>query len=117
MEVENLFDAAVKQKIIERINKLTPQSQRQWGKMAVTQMLAHCLMPLGVATSVHKLNGGFFLKLIGPLFKKLLFNDQPFKHDLPTDKSFKIANLRDFQNEKQNLITMINEFFGNTPVW
>lgn len=48
MEVKDLFDPAVKQEILDRINKLTPQSQRQWGKMDVAQMLAHCQMPLGV---------------------------------------------------------------------
>ena len=40
MEVKNLFDATAKQEIIDRINKLTPQSERQWGKMDVAQMLA-----------------------------------------------------------------------------
>jgi hypothetical protein len=110
MEVKNLFDPAVKQDIIVRINKLTPQSQRQWGKMDVAQMLAHCQMPLGVATGDHKLKGGFFLKLIGPLFKKQLFNDKPFKRDLPTDKSFKIADTRDFEKEKQKLVQMITNF-------
>ncbi len=35
MEVLNLFHTGVKQQIIERINKLTPQSQAQWGKMNV----------------------------------------------------------------------------------
>ncbi len=75
MEVKNLFDAAVKQKIITRINTLTPQSHAQWGKMNVAQMLAHCQMPLGVATGKHTLKRNFFLSLIGPLFKKQLFND------------------------------------------
>ena len=114
MEIKNLFDRAIKEEIITRINKLTPQSQSQWGKMDVAQMLAHCQMPLGVAVGKHKLKGSFFIKLIGRLFKKQLFNDKPFKHDLPTDKSFKIADLRDFENEKQNLITMINDFSETT---
>ena len=114
MEVKNLFDPAVKQDIIDRINKLTPQSQRQWGKMNVAQMLAHCQRPLGVATGGHKLKGGFLLKLIGPLFKKQLFNDKPFKRDLPTDKSFIITEPKDFEKEKQNLIQMINHFSETT---
>ena len=48
MEVKNLFDPLVKQEIIERINKLTPQSQHLWGKMEVAQMLAHLQVPIGV---------------------------------------------------------------------
>jgi Protein of unknown function (DUF1569) len=114
MEVKNLFDPAVKQSIIDRINKLTPQSQQQWGKMDVAQMLAHCQMPLGVATGHHKLKGDFFMRLVGPLFKKKLFNEQPFKRDLPTDTSFKIADPRDFSTEKQKLIRMINDFSETT---
>ena len=114
MQVKNLFEPAVKQEIIGRINKLTPGSQRQWGKMDVAQMLAHCQMPLGVAVGKHTLKGSFFIKLIGPLFKKKLFNDQPFKQNLPTDKSFKMTDPKDFGKEKQNLIQMINDFSETT---
>jgi len=110
MEVRNLFNPVVKQDIVARINKLTAQSQRQWGKMDVAQMLAHCQMPLGVATGDHKLKGGFFLRLVGPLFKTQLYNDKPFKRDLPTDNSFKITNVRDFERERQKLLQMINDF-------
>ena len=41
MEIKNLFDPSVKQEIINRINTLHPDSQPQWGKMNVAQMLAH----------------------------------------------------------------------------
>jgi hypothetical protein len=114
MEVKNLFDPAVKQEIIARINTLTPATQRQWGKMDVSQMLAHCQKPLGVATGEHKLKGSFFIKLIGPLFRKQLYNDKPFKRDLPTDRSFKIGDARNFEKEKQQLIAMISSFSENT---
>ena len=40
--MESLFDETVTQEIIERINKLSPDSQRKWGKMNVSQMIAHC---------------------------------------------------------------------------
>ena len=110
MEIKNLFDRAVKQEIIDRLNKLTPQSQRQWGKMDVAQMLAHCQMPLGVAVGKHKLKSNFFLRLIGPLFKKQLYNEKPFKRSLPTDKSFIMTEPKDFEKEKQGLVQMINDF-------
>jgi hypothetical protein len=110
MEIKNLFDQPVKQEIIDRINKLTPESKPLWGKMNVAQMLAHCQMPLGVAVGKHKLKSNILLKLIGPFFKKQLYNDQPFKHDLPTDKSFKIENPQPFESEKKYLLQMINDF-------
>jgi hypothetical protein len=110
MEIKNLFETSVKQQIIHRINNLTPQSAAQWGKMNVAQMLAHCQMPLGVATGKHTLKRNFLLRLIGPFFKKQLFNEKPFKRSLPTDKSFIITDLRNLEQEKQGLINMINSF-------
>jgi hypothetical protein len=114
MEVKNLFDAAVKQEILKRLDKLTPQSKALWGKMKVSQMLAHCQMPLGVATGKHTLKRNFLLSLIGPFFKKQLFNEKPFKRGLPTDKSFIITDDKDFEQEKQGLIEMINNFSETT---
>lgn len=110
MVVKDLFDPAVKSEIIERINQLRPDSPAKWGKMNVSQMLAHCQKPLGVAVGDHKLKANFIIRLIGPLFKKKLFNEEPFKKGLPTDKSFIIADARDFENEKKKMIGMIHAF-------
>src|SRR5688572_5565792 len=88
MEVKNLFDPSVKQEIIDRINKLTAQTQRQWGKMNVSQMLAHVQKPIGIALGTHQPKGSFLLRLIGPLFKSGLWNETPYKQSLPTDPTF-----------------------------
>ena len=40
--MQNVFDAKEAQQYIDRINQLTPETQRKWGKMSVSQMLAHC---------------------------------------------------------------------------
>jgi Protein of unknown function (DUF1569) len=116
MELKNLFDAATKANIIDRINSLTPQSQAVWGKMNAAQMLAHCQMPLGVALGDHQMKSNFFMRLIGPLFKKQLFNDKPFKRNLPTDKSFIIADERALAEEKKKLIDMVNRFSESSIV-
>ena len=111
MEVKNLFDATVKQDIINRINKLTPDSKALWGKMNVGQMLAHCQMPIGVAEGTHKLKRTFIGKLLGPLVKSILYNDKPFKRELPTDKSFIMTGIeKEFEKEKSTLLEMINNF-------
>jgi Protein of unknown function (DUF1569) len=111
MEVKNLFDAAVKQNIIERINKLTPQSQRLWGKMDVSQMLAHIQMPIRIAYGTHQPKGSFLLRLIGPLFKSKLWDENPYKHSLPTDPTFIMTgNTKDFDKEKNAILDLINNF-------
>ena len=111
MEIKNLFDASVKQDIINRINKLTRDSKALWGKMTVGQMLAHCQKPIGVAEGTHKLKRTFIGKLLGPLVKSILYNDKPFKRELPTDKSFIMTGTeKEFEKEKSTLLEMINNF-------
>jgi hypothetical protein len=111
MEIRNLFDAAVKQEIIERINKLTPATQHQWGKMDVAQMLAHVQIPIEVAFGTNTVKGNWLMKLILPLFKKALYDDKPWKQGLPTDKTFiTTGQSKDFEKEKKSLLDMVNRF-------
>lgn len=110
MEVKNLFEPAVKQEIINRINKLTPESKPLWGKMNVGQMLAHCQMPIGVADGTHTLKRTLMGRLIGPMIKSILHNDKPFKRNLPTDRSFIMTDPKDFEKEKQKLLAMVRNF-------
>jgi hypothetical protein len=117
METRNLFDPAVKQDIIARINKLTSQSQPVWGKMNVAQMLAHLQMPIGVAIGSHKLKRTLFGRIVGPLAKPILYNNKPFKRNLPTDKSFIMhTSQKEFETEKQKLLHMLNSFSETTMV-
>jgi hypothetical protein len=111
MELKNLFEENVKQEIIIRINKLSVQSQPQWGKMNVAQMLAHLQQPIGVAEGTHKLTRTLFGRIVGPMVKSMIYNDKPFKQNLPTDKSFVMTSYeKDFEKEKHTLINMINNF-------
>ncbi|MDZ4793189.1 MAG: DUF1569 domain-containing protein [Bacteroidota bacterium] len=110
MELKNLFDPSVKEEIISRINSLRPATQRKWGKMDVAQMLAHLQAPLGVPLGKHALKGNVIFRLLAPLIKKQLYNDKPFRRNLPTDKTFKIAGQREFEKEKQQLIELVNSF-------
>jgi len=117
MELKNMFDPAVKQEIISRIGKLTPQSQAQWGRMNVSQMLAHVQMPIGVAEGKHKLPRTLFGRIVGPLVKSIIYNNKPFKRSLPTDRSFVMTGReKEFEKEKQTLINMINNFSEQTMV-
>ena len=111
MEIKNLFDPAVKQEMITRINKLTPETPRQWGKMNVAQMLAHLQIPMGVALGTNTVKGNWLMKLILPLFKKKLYDESTWKQGLPTDKSFVMTgHEKDINAEKNLLLDKINQF-------
>ena len=111
MEIKNLFDPVVKQEIIDRINKLTPESKQLWGKMNVAQMLCHVQQPMGIAYGTYHPKGSFLLRLIGPLFKSKLWDETPYKQGLPTDPTFIMTGQEKvFEQEKEAVLQMIGRF-------
>jgi hypothetical protein len=111
MEIKNLFDPAAKLEIINRLNKLSSQTQNKWGKMDVAQMLAHVQVPMGVALGTHTVKGNWLMKLILPFFKKNLYDEKPWKQGLPTDKTFVMTGQsKDFEKEKSQLLDKITRF-------
>jgi hypothetical protein len=113
--MKNLFDKDAYAEIINRLNTLTPQTQRQWGKMNVAQMLAHCKEAFKVPLSDKKMPRMFIGLLLGWAIKKKLYNDEPWKRNLPTAPNFIIKDDRDFEKEKQELTDLINQFHNGGP--
>lgn len=110
MEVKNLFDKDTCNELVDRLNKLTPESQRHWGKMTVSQMLAHCKAAFRVPLSDKPLPRMFIGRLLGWTVKNKLHNDIPYKHGLPTAPDFIIKDQRDFETEKRELLQLIRRF-------
>ena len=113
--MKSLFSATDSAEIINRINSLTPQTQRQWGKMNVAQMLAHCKEAFKVPLSEKKMPRMFLGLLIGWMIKPKLYNESPWKKNLPTAPNFIIKDERDFEKEKQDLSDLINQFYNGGP--
>ena len=113
--MKSLFDAGAYNEIETRIGKLTPQSQHQWGKMEVAQMLAHCKEAFKVPLSDKKMSRVFLGLLIGWMIKAKLYNDSPWKRNLPTAPNFIIKDERDFEKEKQELTSLIDRFHNGGP--
>jgi hypothetical protein len=111
MVVKNLLDSPVKAEIIQRINALTPQSQPLWGKMNVAQMLAHLQVPIKVALGTATVTGNFWMRMLFPLFKKILYNETVWKKGMPTDKSYVMTGTqKDFEKEKTALLELLQLF-------
>ncbi len=113
--MKNIHDAATVQELIQRLDKLTPSTQRQWGKMDVAQMLAHCSNALEVNLGDRISKQGFMGKIFGKMAKKSVTSDKPFKQGLPTDPGFVITGSKDFSAEKQRLITLIKRLSAGNP--
>lgn len=109
--MKTLFQQEAYNEIIQRVEKLTPSSQRQWGKMDVAQMLAHCHVGIDMATGVLKPPRSFISYLLGRMFKKKFFdNAKPFPKNTPTDKVLLIKDAKNFEQEKQKLLIALKKF-------
>jgi len=109
MPLPNIFTKEVANGVIDRINRLKPDSERQWGKMDVTKMLAHCCVTYEMVYEPGKHPKpnpvmGLILKLF---VKKIVVGEKPFKKNNPTAPQFIIKSDRDFETEKARLIAYI----------
>ncbi len=111
----NLFTAEDNQTMIARINKLTPDTKPLWGKMTVAQMLAHSQTTIEVALGERALKGGLMAFLFGKMAKKKLVKDEAFKKNLPTAPGFIIKGERNFNEEKEKLIALVQRLGNSDP--
>jgi hypothetical protein len=108
--MKNLFQESDYQEIVNRIHKLTPQTQRKWGKMDVAQMMAHCSSAFEVALGDRKRTRVFLGYLFGGIAKKQFVYGTSFKKSTPTDPTFIVSDARDFEKEKKRLLQFIERF-------
>jgi Protein of unknown function (DUF1569) len=108
--MKHLFERQTVDEVIVRIDTLQATTQRQWGKMDVAQMLAHCSATLDMASG--RLNPPRILigRVLGPLVKPIFTNDKPFSKSSPTDKQLVVADQRDFLREQEQLKRKLKQF-------
>ena len=116
MTVLNLFEKEAYESVLARINSLTPETSRQWGKMSVNQMLAHLKVAFRVPLSENALPRIFLGRLIGGFLKSQLYNEKPYGKGLPTAPEFIIKNEPEFEKEKKELIELITTFYTKGPL-
>ncbi|MEP6582882.1 MAG: DUF1569 domain-containing protein [Ginsengibacter sp.] len=108
MALPNIFSKEVSDKVIQRINNLTPATQPQWGKMSVAQMLAHCNVTYEmIYESIHPKPNGFMRFILKTLVKKIVVGEAPYKKNNRTAPQFIISETKDFHAEKQRLVDYI----------
>lgn len=108
--MNSIYDKTSSDAMIERINKLTIDSQPLWGKMSVAQMLRHCKLACDVAFDKMDLKVNFLMKLLGKMIKKKVFYGGDMGKNSPTAKEFIITENLDFESEKKALIENIIRF-------
>ena len=103
--MKNLYDAQAVQATIDRIEKLTPETKPEWGKMSVDQMLAHVNVAYDMAFTDQYPKPGAFAKFMIKLFaKNAVVGPKPYPKNGRTAPAFIISDARDFEKEKAKLI-------------
>ena len=106
--MKSLFTPETYQETIERINTLNPNAEAKWGKMTVSQMVHHCQAPLNIMLQKEDYGLKPFW-LVTLFFKKSLYNDKPWRKNLPTAKQLKVETDKDFDAEKSQLLSLVQE--------
>ena len=108
--MKNLFETGAANEILNRINNLQPGMKPLWGKMNVSQMLAHCHAPLHVALGDKQLKRRLIGILFGAVAKKQILKPGDLKKNLPTDPSFLVKGEINFAESKSELQSLIRRF-------
>lgn len=114
--MKNLFEPARVTEVRERLAKLTPQSERRWGKMTVGQMVAHCAVSFETATDERRSPRLVIGRLLGWAVKPLMLrNDDPLKKNSPTAPEFIMRDDRNLDLERARLNASIDRFASGGP--
>jgi hypothetical protein len=110
MALPDIFSKSETDKMIGRINNLSPATQPNWGTMSVAQMLAHCNVSYEmIYENMHKKPNAFMKIILKTLIKNKVVDETPYKHNSRTAPQFIIKETKDFAIEKQRLIGYINK--------
>lgn len=113
--MKNLFETSSATEIKERIERLGPDSERQWGTMTAAQMLAHCSAWMETAAGLRNPPRSFMGRIFGKVAKKSFFGEAPVRRNLPTEKSLLMRGERDFAAEQRRLLDWVDRFSAGGP--
>ena len=111
MALSNTFDPSTTKNNLSRLEKLSPDTKPLWGKMNAAQMLAHLNVSYDITYKKTPVNYNFFMKAMLKMFvKKSVVQEKPsYPKNSRTAPVFVIADQRDFDKEKKQLIKYIGE--------
>lgn len=105
MDFPNIFTKETCQNLIDRINKLNPESQPHWGKMNAAQMLKHCNVPYEMV--YHPANfrrpGGLARMMIKLFAKNQVVGTKPYPKNGRTAPDFIVPAEQDFNQQKKDM--------------
>jgi Protein of unknown function (DUF1569) len=114
--MKNLYEPVTVDELKNRMARLGPASERQWGKMNAPQALAHCSAAMEWAVGLSSPPRMFLGRIVGRFVKPLVLRDeQPMRRNSPTVKSLVMQDERDLGTERERLGGLIERFAAAGP--
>ena len=102
--MKSVFERNSVDEILNRIDKLTPDTKAQWGKMSVSQMLAHCCVTYEmIYDNIHPKPNALMKFILKQFVKGKVVKEGSYPKNSPTAPQFLIKGDRDFLTEKKRL--------------
>ena len=102
--MENIFSSEGAKSFLDRLDKLTSETKAKWGKMNVSQMLAHCNVTYEMCYDTkHQKPTGLMKFILKVFVKKFVTNEVPYKKGIKTAPQFIITDQKEFDTEKERL--------------
>ncbi|MEO7660175.1 MAG: DUF1569 domain-containing protein [Pyrinomonadaceae bacterium] len=108
--MKTIFATETHGELLGRLGKLTPDTERQWGKMLASQMMEHTARALDYATGRKPMKQMFLGKAIGWIFKGKFLGEEPFAKNAPTGPMLIIKDEPDFEATRERLSELITAF-------
>jgi hypothetical protein len=114
--MKSLFEGGCVDEVQQRLSRLQPDQPRQWGKMNLAQMLAHCSLGLEMAAGEIRPPRALIGRILGPVIKPMALRDnEPMRRNSPTAKELVIKDDRNFETERKRLSGLIDRFAAAGP--
>lgn len=110
--MKTLFDSDTYCEVLERLERLNQNSERQWGKMSPSQMMEHTARALEMATGDVPMKQALLGKAIGWMFKGKFLGEEPFPKNSPTGPTLVIENDPEFEATRDRLVALVTRFHG-----
>jgi hypothetical protein len=110
--MKTIFEKDTYDELLMRLGSLTPECERQWGKMSASQMMEHTARAMEMATCDESMKQALLGKMLGWMFKNQFLGEEPFRKNSPTGPDFIVKDEPDFEATRVRLNELIDKFHG-----
>jgi hypothetical protein len=118
--MNTIFDKPAYENLIKRLNQLSPEAERLWGKMTPNQMLCHLTDPLRDIMGIRQMEA-MLPPAVQQQVKAIVFGESEWEHNQPSlppysqDADGMGTKPTNFEQDKKTLADLLNRFY-NTPI-